>query len=380
MSQKFGLIDPNKVIGACSADINEALMALVSSFSGTEFPTNVWLGMFCYRTDEVKLYQLRSINPNSWVLVADLSRSATDAITAERLAVARRINGVVFDGTRDIVLDTARSFTAPRTAAGSVDFKSLLTDGTYAELLSGTNPNGPAESDLFYVNVYVSGGNVTQMALGYKNNSIYVRNRNANAWSRWERFVKFGEKLPADGGNSDTVDGKHANNTANNIATKDKDDYLSAKSLKSAESNVDNIAGAIAFRVSADDNSLKFCSNKSAIKDWLNFIGFDDSVQVAASTIKNSVLYFAGAVSTAYDKENPVNCTNNGWGRQCVPYPNTRTLFGIVNNIATGNYPLKLILQKLVANSHTHDLTLDHYDCNCACDCSDCSSGNDGGG
>ena len=213
MSQQFVLIDPNKIINECNADINKSMLALVSSFSGESFPTNVYQGMFCYRTDENKLYQLRSASPNNWVLVADLSRSGTDAITAERLAVARKINGVVFDGTADINLDITRSFTAKTTAPGSVDWNSIIADGTYNAMVSGSNPNGPMESDSFYVDVYVNNTNITQLAKGYKNNNIYMRSKNVNTWSKWEKFVRSSDmptKLPADGGDADTLKGHGA--------------------------------------------------------------------------------------------------------------------------------------------------------------------------
>lgn len=274
MSQKFGLIEPNRNIGSCSEDINQALLALVSCFSGTAWPTNKWIGMLCLRTDENKLYQLRSNDSvEDWILIADLSRSGTDAITAERLAKARKINEVVFDGTKDIVLDTTRSFTAPKTAAGSVDFNSLVNAGTYAELVSGTNPNGPGDGDLFFVNVYVNNTNVVQCLAGYKNNKCYMRNRNTNVWSKWECFIRASDmpvKLPANGGNADTVGGKSPDNKAGSLALKTSDNDLAARTLVATMEDERKMSGALAFRIDGvKDNSLRFCADPTEILKWL---------------------------------------------------------------------------------------------------------------
>ena len=343
MSQKFGIIDPNKNIGECNTDINESLLALVSNFGGASFPTNVWLGMFCYRTDEGKLYQLKSVNPNNWVLVADLSRSGTDAITAERLAVARKINGVEFNGTKDIVLDTARSLTAKATAAGSVDWNSLTADGTYTALVSGTNPNGPSENDLFYVDTYVNNSNVTQMALGYKNNNIYVRNKNANTWSKWEKFVRGSDmpvKLPADGGNADTVDGAHAGNAAGNVLKLDGN-----------------------ARIPRTNLPLATASEPGIVKQGKNVkILADGSIEVSD----------LDAEGTTQPALNPTVSAS-------TPSSYSLTMLNQAPGIPKGVYALEALLKSLINVSHSHALvTRAGSNCQCACDCN-CACGDSDG-
>lgn len=344
VSQKFGIIDPNKNIGECNTDINEALLALVSSFSGTAFPTNVWPGMLCYRTDERKLYQLKSVDSlHDWVLIADLTRSGTDAITAERLARARSINGVAFDGTKDIVLDTTRSFTAPKTAAGSVDFNTLLNAGTYDALVSGMNPNGPSENDLFYVNVYVSGTNVTQLATGYKNNKCYLRNRNTNTWSRWECLVRASDlpaKLPADGGNADTVDGAHAGNAANNVLKLDGNARIPRVNLP--------LATSTELGIVKQGKSLKINDDGSIEVSDLNTTG---SLQVKLEPVVSA----------------------------STPASYAFTMLGQAPGVAKGVYALEELLKSLVNISHSHALvTKSGTNCNCACAC-DCQCGDSDG-
>ena len=60
----------------------------ISCNSGTTFPTtNLQIGMLCYRTDQLKLYQLIGTNPDNWRFIMDLS-SGIDAQFAAKLNAA----------------------------------------------------------------------------------------------------------------------------------------------------------------------------------------------------------------------------------------------------------------------------------------------------
>ncbi len=60
----------------------------LSCNSGSTFPTtNQQLGMLCYRTDQLKLYQLIGTNPDNWRLIMDLA-SGIDAQFAAKLNAA----------------------------------------------------------------------------------------------------------------------------------------------------------------------------------------------------------------------------------------------------------------------------------------------------
>ena len=63
--------------------------AVASCFSGTTFPTGtVSVGMLCLRTDESKLYQLKSIGPDVWVVIADLTKNYLSKEEAQALFAA----------------------------------------------------------------------------------------------------------------------------------------------------------------------------------------------------------------------------------------------------------------------------------------------------
>ncbi len=60
----------------------------ISCNSGTTFPTtNLQIGMLCYRTDQLKLYQLIGSNPDNWRFIMDLS-SGIDTQFAAKLNAA----------------------------------------------------------------------------------------------------------------------------------------------------------------------------------------------------------------------------------------------------------------------------------------------------
>ncbi len=60
----------------------------ISCNSGTTFPTtSLQIGMLCYRTDQLKLYQLIGTNPDNWRFIMDLS-SGIDTQFAAKLNAA----------------------------------------------------------------------------------------------------------------------------------------------------------------------------------------------------------------------------------------------------------------------------------------------------
>ena len=78
--------------------------------------------------------------------------------------------------------------------------------------------NGPSEAlgastnGSIYSQAYSSTW-VSQIAQDYRNGRLFVRGKNNNVWQSWKRIAQYEEiptTLPANGGNSDTVDGYHA--------------------------------------------------------------------------------------------------------------------------------------------------------------------------
>ena len=76
MAQDWPSILSNEKLKDTRTEITGRDESLKSNFSGTSFPvTDVVVGMHCYRTDQNKMYQLRSTGPDVWVIVADLDET-----------------------------------------------------------------------------------------------------------------------------------------------------------------------------------------------------------------------------------------------------------------------------------------------------------------
>ena len=74
MAQSYNGIAGTDAISGSRTDITGRDDAIKSCFSGTAFPTtDTVVGMFCYRTDQEKLYELRSTGPDTWVEIANLA-------------------------------------------------------------------------------------------------------------------------------------------------------------------------------------------------------------------------------------------------------------------------------------------------------------------
>lgn len=139
--EQFSLLTGDQTLKASREPLNNALLTVRSLSSGTAFPTtNLSVGMLCYRTDQHKLYQLADEVTQTWTdaLAANIagnaasassvawsnvndrpsayppeththayagaSQSGGAATSATKLATARTINGVAFDGSADITL------------------------------------------------------------------------------------------------------------------------------------------------------------------------------------------------------------------------------------------------------------------------------------
>lgn len=74
MAQSYDSIAGSDSISGSRLPLQARDDAVKSCFSGTAFPTtDLLVGMLCYRTDQEKLYQLRSTGPDTWVEIANLA-------------------------------------------------------------------------------------------------------------------------------------------------------------------------------------------------------------------------------------------------------------------------------------------------------------------
>ena len=86
--QNFTDIPSSRTLSDSLIEILNNDKTAISCNSGTTFPTtNLQIGMLCYRTDQLKLYQLIGTNPDNWRFIMDLS-SGIDAQFAAKLNAA----------------------------------------------------------------------------------------------------------------------------------------------------------------------------------------------------------------------------------------------------------------------------------------------------
>ena len=101
----------------------------ISCNSGTTFPTtNQQVGMLCYRTDQLKLYQLIGVNPDNWRFIMDLS-SGIDS------QFATKLNSASYTAA-DVLAKLL-------TVDGAGNWIYTLSDNT----LDHTNPNASGTAD-----------------------------------------------------------------------------------------------------------------------------------------------------------------------------------------------------------------------------------------
>lgn len=75
MSQSYSSLVGTDTLTASRTIINNNLDALLSSFSGTAFPSSPVVGQHCLRTDQQKIYVCQSTGPSVWYLKVDLAKT-----------------------------------------------------------------------------------------------------------------------------------------------------------------------------------------------------------------------------------------------------------------------------------------------------------------
>lgn len=181
--ERFTLLEGDHTLKDSRAYLNDALLTVRSLSAGDAFPTdNLSDGMLCYRTDLARLYQLADSAQHIWTdkLAADISGQAATALTADaapwqgitdkpavyppadhshpyagastaggaaqsadKLATARTINGIPFDGTANITIDTGVKTvnSAVPDEAGNVTISAMPVAAVIA-CAADTDPDG----------------------------------------------------------------------------------------------------------------------------------------------------------------------------------------------------------------------------------------------
>jgi hypothetical protein len=139
---------------------------VMSNNSGDFFPTlNTQVGMTCFRTDQLKLYQLRDTVP-TWVLIADLGKSYTskDYVDSTFSVIGHKhVKADISDWTHthqgaDIAIATKSARGAVMVGNGlTVDANTGRVDVQFASNTAYINPTTPKDGDIYSANglVYI---------------------------------------------------------------------------------------------------------------------------------------------------------------------------------------------------------------------------------
>lgn len=98
---------------------------------------------------------------------------------------------------------------------------------------------------------------VSQIAQDYRNGRLFVRGKNNNVWQSWKRIAQYEEiptTLPANGGNSDTVDGYHASGLLTALSNSNKGISITVGGTIKSVSNISvNYASSAGNADTVDD-------------------------------------------------------------------------------------------------------------------------------
>lgn len=121
MQQYTEIADTTSLQASLPALLNNEKTA-TSNNSGTVFPTtNLQVGMMCFRTDQLKLYQLKDATP-TWTLLLDISSGAAVvavAASANALNAANAYSGASFTASGGVAASGAQGFTSSTFAGNS---------------------------------------------------------------------------------------------------------------------------------------------------------------------------------------------------------------------------------------------------------------------
>jgi len=102
-----------------------------SCHAGASFPTtNLQQGILCLRTDQSKLYQLKSIGPDTWICIADLTKTLTTKEDSDTAYQPKNVEltGVAALAANGTIERTDVGTYAPYTVTAAA--KSVLSQGT----------------------------------------------------------------------------------------------------------------------------------------------------------------------------------------------------------------------------------------------------------
>jgi hypothetical protein len=316
--QNFTDIPSSRTLSDSLIEILNNDKTAISCNSGTTFPTtNLQIGMLCYRTDQLKLYQLIGTNPDNWRFIMDLA-SGIDTQFAAKLNAASYTAADVL----------AKLLTVDGAGTG---LDADLLDGQHASAFASSTHNHNAA----YLGITAKAADADKLD-GY-DSTAFVRSVNGagpDAAGNATVNIDLSSRVAKTG---DTMTGNLTiQNTAPTINMQDTDNVTRYLHVNS------NLMGFL----KSDGNWDMYMNNSGSM--WTANYGWLHD-------------YFFSTIANCFVGNCPGNTGN------CSPVGNNAT--SVVSNCGSASF----VRDELVDNGSQISVRRTQYNfncnCNCACDC-----------
>jgi hypothetical protein len=316
--QNFTDIPSSRTLSDSLIEILNNDKTAISCNSGTTFPTtNLQIGMLCYRTDQLKLYQLIGTNPDNWRFIMDLA-SGIDTQFAAKLNAASYTAADVL----------AKLLTVDGAGTG---LDADLLDGQHASAFASSTHNHNAA----YLGITAKAADADKLD-GY-DSTAFVRSVNGagpDAAGNATVNIDLSSRVAKTG---DTMTGNLTiQNTAPTINMQDTDNVTRYLHVNS------NLMGFL----KSDGNWDMYMNNSGSM--WTANYGWLHD-------------YFFSTIANCFVGNCPGNTGN------CSPVGNNAT--SVVSNCGSASF----VRDELVDNGSQIAVRRTQYNfncnCNCACDC-----------
>jgi len=316
--QNFTDIPSSRTLSDSLIEILNNDKTAISCNSGTTFPTtNLQIGMLCYRTDQLKLYQLIGTNPDNWRFIMDLA-SGIDTQFAAKLNAASYTAADVL----------AKLLTVDGAGTG---LDADLLDGQHASAFASSTHNHNAA----YLGITAKAADADKLD-GY-DSTAFVRSVNGagpDAAGNATVYIDLSSRVAKTG---DTMTGNLTiQNTAPTINMQDTDNVTRYLHVNS------NLMGFL----KSDGNWDMYMNNSGSM--WTANYGWLHD-------------YFFSTIANCFNGNCPGNTGN------CSPVGNNAT--SVVSNCGSASF----VRDELVDNGSQIAVRRTQYNFNCNCNCNcDC--------
>jgi len=316
--QNFTDIPSSRTLSDSLIEILNNDKTAISCNSGTTFPTtNLQIGMLCYRTDQLKLYQLIGTNPDNWRFIMDLA-SGID------MQFAAKLNAASYTAA-DVL---AKLLTVDGAGTG---LDADLLDGQHASAFASSTHNHNAA----YLGITAKAADADKLD-GY-DSTAFVRSVNGagpDAAGNATVNIDLSSRVAKTG---DTMTGNLTiQNTAPTINMQDTDNVTRYLHVNS------NLMGFL----KSDGNWDMYMNNSGSM--WTANYGWLHD-------------YFFSTIANCFNGNCPGNTGN------CSPVGNNAT--SVVSNCGSASF----VRDELVDNGSQIAVRRTQYNFNCNCNCNcDC--------